>query len=180
MQEVARELQGIRQMHSEAMETQRQSFELKLEHLGDKVEQLELEVNALKASGRQVPRKITPSKVATQLGSCSQEETEEGDKELSKRLDRSPKQPQISPSISKTSILNPPNPNTKPTPKSYAQMASTNASQNASEKAWTEVRNGKPKNSIPAPRKTEPEKRRVIFRRVNKSPPRSEANLMPI
>lgn len=31
MQEVGHELQGIRQMHSEAMEAQKQSFELKAE-----------------------------------------------------------------------------------------------------------------------------------------------------
>ena len=35
-------------MHLEAIETLRQSFDLKLEHMEDKVEQLELEVNVLK------------------------------------------------------------------------------------------------------------------------------------
>ena len=39
MQEVARELHVIRQMHEGAMEAQRQSFQLEFEHVGGKVEQ---------------------------------------------------------------------------------------------------------------------------------------------
>ena len=48
------------------------------------------------------------------------------------------------------------------------------------EKAWTEVRysNRKQKNSPSSPPKTEPEKRRVIFRRATTSPRKSEADLI--
>ena len=45
MQEVARELHVIRQMHEEAMEAQRQSFQIELEHVGGKLEQLESKSN---------------------------------------------------------------------------------------------------------------------------------------
>lgn len=67
MQEIERELQGIRQMHLEAIETLRQSFDLKLEHMEDKVEQLELEVNVLKVLEKQATRRIPPSKAITPL-----------------------------------------------------------------------------------------------------------------
>lgn len=52
MQEVARELHVIRQMHEGAMEAQRQSLQLELERMGGKVEQLESEVKALKVPGQ--------------------------------------------------------------------------------------------------------------------------------
>ena len=57
MQEVARELHVIRQMHEGAMEAQRQSLQLELECMGGKVEQLESEVKALKVPGQQLARK---------------------------------------------------------------------------------------------------------------------------
>lgn len=63
MQEVAREVQVIKRMHEVAMEAQRQSFQLELEHMGGKVQQLELEVKALKGPGQQVARRtpaVTP------------------------------------------------------------------------------------------------------------------------
>lgn len=41
MEEVACELQVIREMHQGAMEAQRQSFQLKLENMGEKVQQFE-------------------------------------------------------------------------------------------------------------------------------------------
>ena len=45
------------------MEAQRQSFQLELEHMGGKVQQLELEVKALKGSGQQMARKtLAPSR----------------------------------------------------------------------------------------------------------------------
>ena len=52
IQEVARELQVIRQIHKGEMEAQRQSFQLELERMGGKVEQLESEVKALKVPGQ--------------------------------------------------------------------------------------------------------------------------------
>lgn len=52
MQKVARELQVIKRMHEGAMEAHRQTFHLEIEHIGGKIQQLELEVKALKGSGQ--------------------------------------------------------------------------------------------------------------------------------
>lgn len=69
---------------------------------------------------------------------------------------------------------------TKPAPKSSAQIAASNATQSASGKSWTEVINGnrKRKGNAASPPKTEPERRRVIFRREINSPQKSQADLM--
>ena len=78
MQEVARELHVIRQIHEGAMEAQRQSFQLELERMGGKVEQLESEVKALKVRGRQLARKTPLAKAVAPSGSDGQEERERG------------------------------------------------------------------------------------------------------
>lgn len=55
----------------------------------------------------------------------------------------------------------------KPAPKSYAQIVESNATQSVLDKSWTEVTSGnqKQKSNLASPPKTEPEKRRVIFRK---------------
>lgn len=65
--------------------------------------------------------------------------------------------------------------------KSPNRIAASNASQNA-EKPWTEVTSGnrKRKNTSISPPKTEPEKRRAIFRKETSFPQKSEADLMLI
>ena len=78
MQEVARELHGIRQMHEGAMEAQRQIFQLELERVGGKVEQLESEVKALKLSGQRLAHKTPPAKPVAPPSSDGQEEREKG------------------------------------------------------------------------------------------------------
>ncbi len=72
MQEVARKLDGIRQMHEGAMEAERQSFQLELERMGGKVEQLESEVKALKFPGQHSTRKTPPAKTVAPSNSDGQ------------------------------------------------------------------------------------------------------------
>ena len=73
MQEVARKLHIIRQMHEATMEAQRQSFQLELERVGEKVEQLQLEVKALRFLGHHLARKIPPAKAIVSSSSDGQE-----------------------------------------------------------------------------------------------------------
>lgn len=75
---MACELHGIRQMHKGAMEAQRQSFQLKLERVGEKVEQLKSEVKALKFSGQRLAHKTLPAKAVAPPSSDVQEEREKG------------------------------------------------------------------------------------------------------
>lgn len=84
MQEVARELHIIRQMHEGAMEAQRQSLQLELERMGGKVEQLESEVKALKVPGHQLARKTPLAKSVAPSGSDGQEERDRGQTEQSR------------------------------------------------------------------------------------------------
>lgn len=51
MQGIGREIEIIKQTYAGLMESQRRSFQLELERMGGKAEQLELEVQALKAPG---------------------------------------------------------------------------------------------------------------------------------
>ena len=180
MQEVARELHVIREMHEEAMEAQRESFQLELERMGGKVQQLESEVKALKIPAQQLACKTPPAKAVASPRSDSQEEREREQTEQAKDQNGSQKHQQTYTHTPKSNVPNQLRQSAKPNTKSYAQIASTNAAPTTSEKAWTEVRynNRKQKNSSLSPPKTEPEKRRVIFRRASKSPQKSEADLM--
>ena len=74
MQEVARKLDGIRQMHEGAMEAQRQSFQHELERMGGKVEQLESEVKALKFLEQHLTRKTPPAKTVAPSNNDGQKE----------------------------------------------------------------------------------------------------------
>lgn len=58
IQEVAHKLQVIKRIYDGAIETQKQSLQLELEYIGSKIQQLELELKALKTLGQQVSRKI--------------------------------------------------------------------------------------------------------------------------
>ena len=89
MQEVARKLSGIKQMHDRVMEAQKQSFQLELERMGGKVEQLESEVKALKFPGQQLARKILPAKTIAQLSTDGQDERKEVQTEQSEDPNRS-------------------------------------------------------------------------------------------
>lgn len=81
MQEMTRELHIIRQTHEEEMEAQRQGFQIELERVGGKLEQLELrskvlenEVKALRLPGQLATRKSPPAK-AVAVSSSGNEDT---------------------------------------------------------------------------------------------------------
>ena len=95
IQEVALGLHVIRQMHEGSMEAQRQSFQLELERMGGKVEQLESEVQALKVSGQQLARNRPLAKAVAPSGSNGQEERERRQTEQSEDQDKSQKHRQI-------------------------------------------------------------------------------------
>ena len=135
MQEVARELHVIREMHEGAMEAQRESFQLELERMGGKVQQLESEVKALKIPAQQLARKTPPAKTVTPSRSDSQEEREREQTEQAEDQDGSQKHRQTYTHITKTSVPNQPRQSAKPNTKSYTQIASTNAAPTTSEKA---------------------------------------------
>ena len=159
MQEVARELQAIRQAHEEAIEAQRHSFQMELERVREKLQQvesrsmtLENEINSLKAQKQtpdQRPFQNVPATKNIPIVPSSSKQTE-GKK-----------------------MADPPR-------RSYAQMAVSNSAKNTTEKAWTEVTSSSRRRKVTTPvmPKVEPEKRRVIFRRELLSPQKSEADLM--
>lgn len=64
MQEVALKLQAITQMFEETIEAQRQSFQIKLKHMGCKIQQLELEVKVLKFLTKHLACKTPMAKIA--------------------------------------------------------------------------------------------------------------------
>ncbi len=66
---------------------------------------------------------------------------------------------------------------TSPHRKSYAQMAASASPQVRKENTWTEVTISSRKKANTTP-KFEPEKRKIIFRREDLSPQKSEADLM--
>ncbi len=87
-----------------------------------------------------------------------------------------PHQPRQNQPSSTPNQLKQTQPATSPPRKSYAQMAVSGSSKVSTENAWTEVTGKKQKAN--APRKVEPEKRRIIFWRVITSPQKSEADLI--
>ena len=155
MQEVAQELQTIRQTHEEAMETQRQNFQMELEGVNERLLQVE-------ARARTFENERKASK--------AQEHTSS-----QRRTQNTPKAQTVPPSNTrqaeglKTSVA---------ARKSYAQVVASSAAKSGTENAWTEVGNRKRKDTTPTPPKLEPERRRVIFRREPTFPEKSEADLM--
>ena len=156
MLEVTRELQVIKQAQEVVMEAQRESFQVELERIREKLQMvetrsvgLENEIKTLKAQ-KQMPEKRTAqtTPIAGKVPTVpSSSKSTEGEKA------------------------------TSTPPKSYAQIA---AIKDTSEKAWIEVTssNRKRKSNPSDLPKLEPEKRRMIFRRESISPRKSEADLM--
>ena len=179
MQEVACELSGIKQMHEGAMEALRQSFQLELERMGGKVEQLESEVKALKFPGQQLARKILPAKTVAPLSTGGQDEREEVQTEQSEDPNRS----QIYWRIIKNSTPTQAGPSTKPIPekRNYAAVAASKPTK-APEQPWTQVKykNCKPNSqqSAKSISNAEYQERRILFPRKVIGQQKSEADLM--
>ena len=136
MQEITRELHLIRQAHEEEMEAQRQGFQIELERVGGKVEQLELraktlenEVRALRSSGQQAARNPPPlAKAVAVSSSGTQDERAEKQTEDRRSEEESQKHQQARTQVTKTSAPNQPRQIQLPTSsprKSYAQMAAS-------------------------------------------------------
>ena len=190
MQEVARELQDIRRAQEEALEAQRQSFQVELERLektwNEKSKLLKDEIKLVRNSKPYSALKVAESTLGKELGQSTHANTN--------RLRPSSEGPEENPDP-RLSSSSPATNNrdgstvlksisgiksTKPTPKSYAQIAASNATESASNNSWTEVmgNNRKRKGNAASPPKVEPEKRRLIFRRQANLPQKSEADLM--
>lgn len=130
MQEVARELQGIRQAHEEAIEAQRHSFQMKLERVREKLQQvesrsttLENEINSLKAQKQTPdhrPTQVTPATRNIPIVPSSTKPTERGKAADAPR-------------------------------RSYAQMAASGSARNTTEKAWTEVTSSSRRQKVTTP-----------------------------
>ena len=177
MQEVARELQVIRQVHGEAIEAQKQNFQAELERLEKmwdiKSKLLEDEIRLLKNPGQHPAQKKPANKMYLT--------TDDGPVEASDRRPSSSSPAASNPStIPSSSKVIGGMKLTKPAPKSYAQIAASNPTQSASDNSWTEVtsNNRKRKGNAASPPKVEPEKRRLIFRKQANLPQKSEADLM--
>ena len=189
MQEVARELQGIRRVQEEAIEAQRQSFQAELERLektwDEKSRLLKDEIKLLKISKQYSAPKSLESALEKEL---AQSDHSNRHRLNSERPGEGPDCRPNSRSLAASNASTIPSSSKvisgiksiKPAPKTYAQIAASNTTQSVSEKTWTEVRHSskKGKNNAPTPGKTEPEKRRIIFRRDVTTPQKSEADLM--
>lgn len=186
MQEVARELHGIRQMHEGAMEAQRQTFQLELERMGGKVEQLESEVKALKFPGQQLTRETPPVAVAPSSSNGQrgekQLEDQEGSRESQltrpRRINASPKEGS---KVDMGTTTDPPSLDTKTRieRRNYASVAAAKPAKSP-EQPWTQVsygtRKAKGKQSNPTT-KQEQLGRRILSPR-NPGQEKSEADLM--
>ncbi len=108
MQELTRELHIIRQAHKEEMEAQRQGFQIQLEQVGGKVEQLELrlenEVRALRSSGQQAAQNPPPlAKAVVVSSSGTQDERAEKQTEDRRSEEESQKHRQARTQMTQTS-----------------------------------------------------------------------------
>ena len=158
MQEVAQEIQAIRQAYEEALETQRHDFQTELERVNGRLYQIE-------AQSTTFENEITVLKAQKHV--ANQRSTQD-----------TPKTPMVPPNTKPTEGSK----TTNPIQKSYAQIAASSPARETTEKTWTEVigKNQKRKSITPNPPKLEPERRRVIFRREPTSARKSEADLMLI
>ena len=136
MQEVAQELQAVRQAYEEAIETQRHDFRVELEGVNERLHQVEAqsttfenEIKALKAQKYAANQRSTQDIPKTPMAPSNTRPTE-GPKTAS------------------------------PIRKSYAQIAASSSARGATEKAWTEVTVGNRKRKITtsSPPKLEPER----------------------
>lgn len=83
MEDMTRELHSIRQTYEEEMEAQRQGFQIELEKVGGKLEQLEFrsktlenKVRALRSSGQLTARSRPPSAATVSSGGNSENRAE--------------------------------------------------------------------------------------------------------
>ncbi len=138
MQEVAQELHAIKLAQDEVMKAERQSFQIELKRVREKLEQVETksksledEIRPLKAKNKTLERHPSPSILAAK---------------------KVPILPSSSKAINGVKAKN-------PTPKNYAQIVVSNVTQSALDKPWTEVINGnqKRKGTPASSPKTEPE-----------------------
>ena len=113
MQEMMRELHIIRQSHEEVVESQRQGFQIELERVGGKLEQLESrskllenEVKALKFPGQHTGRKIPPTKAVSPSSSGTQDEGEKRQTGEPESLEGSQTQQRIERPVTKASTPN--------------------------------------------------------------------------
>lgn len=158
MEEVARELQAIRQAQEEAIEAQRHGFQMELERVREKLQQVESQSTTLKSE---------IESLKTQKQTSDQRPTQDTSTRRTPTVPASTKPTEGK----KTTDLN---------YRSYAQIAAWNSANSAAEKTWTEVTSGSRRRKVTTPSqpKVEPEKRRVIFRREPSSSQKSEVDLM--
>ncbi len=137
------------------MEAQKRSFQLEFEHIGGKVEQLELEVQALRALGQQSANKAPTCELATPPVSSIQKGKRRGEDPLrSQEVVHASPPSQPKQSQSSTSR------------KSYAQVVKENPVQSPFEKVWTKVKySNKKENMTKKSQRQESRGRRILFPR---------------
>lgn len=168
MQEVGREIEIIKQTYEGSMEAQRRSFQLELERMGGKVEQLELEVQALKAPGQQSTNKTPTGELAAPPVSNIQKGKRRGEDQL-RSQEGVHASPPSQPKQSQSSTSR----------KSYAQVVKENPVRSPSGKAWTEVKHSNKKESMTRKsQRQEPGGRRILFPREEAQPKMSEEDIM--
>ncbi len=182
MQQVTHELYSIRQAHAEEMEAQRHKFQTELEKVRGKLQQVELVAATLENKVKFLSRKQTPEQRPTQKKETIPEQRPTQRKETTPiRNNRGSKEPSqnlveenatSSPMYQENELLQ-----TSPHRKSYAQMATSASPKVRKENTWTEVTNSSRKKAN-ITSKFEPKKRKIIFRREDLSPQKSEVDLM--
>ena len=184
MQEMARELHIIRQTHEEAMEAQRQGFQIELERVGGKLEQLELrlenEVKALRFPGQHTSRKTPSAKAALPSSGGNQDMSDKRQTEGLKDREGSQEHQQVETHVTKASTHNQPK-QTHPglSQKSYAQVAKEKPLRPSSEKPWTEVKyTNKKRETQKQAKSQEPGGRKILFPRKEAQPKESEEDIM--
>ena len=183
-QEVALELQAMRQMHEETVEAQRQSFQVELKHMGGKEQQLELEVKALKFPTQHSARKTPAAKTAVPSSSNTPKRMEDRDENQESQPIglRKMNAGLTEGSQSDTGIApNPPSLDTRPCTekRDYASVAASKPVK-SSEQPWTKVSYGtrKPKGKqLNSTIRQEQLGQRILFPQ-NAGQEKSEADLM--
>lgn len=186
MQDVMRELQAMKQTKGEAMEAQRQSFQMELKKVREELQQvesrsmmLEDEIRSLKSqkqAPQQRPAQNTPASEKTPDATAKRQKVNN-----SKVVDEE----EIRGSQSREDTSSPPasiHPVGKPRAEkqSYASIAMSKPAQNP-EQPWTQVNHGNQKSIGKRPRSTvESEQlgRRILFSREQANEKKSKADLM--
>ena len=179
MEEVARELQGIRRAQEEAIEAQRQSFQAELERLekawDEKSKLLEDEIKLLKNSKQYPAPKVADPMLGKKLAQSNHANT-------NRQKPSNVRNPFTIPSSSKVTSGKPSAESTKRIEKqSYAAVAASTPSQ-IPEQPWTQVKykNRKPnqQHSVHSTLNAEYQGRRILFPREGTGRQMSEADLM--